>query len=116
LCAEVATPLGAEYYIGGMTDEEQSFVAEVMPNMEAKLFAAKDGPDQTSLGALGVAMGYQRVNHDAHWFSDTVAGAAIGIATAKFVMRRREGTEPRGQLLLLPTDGGVRVTYAVPLR
>ncbi|HEX7235320.1 MAG TPA: serine hydrolase domain-containing protein [Gammaproteobacteria bacterium] len=49
---EVATPLHAEYYIGGMTDEQQSFVAEVMPNMEARLFAAKDGPDQTSLRAL----------------------------------------------------------------
>lgn len=66
---------------------------------------------------LGVAMGYQRVNHDAHWFSDTVAGAAIGIAAAKFVMRRREGTEPRGQLLVLPLDGGgTMLTYAVPLR
>jgi len=49
---EVSTPLHAEYYIGGMTDEEQALVAEVMPNMEAKLFAAKDGPDQTSLRAL----------------------------------------------------------------
>jgi len=49
---QVTTPLHAEYYIGGMTDEEQSFVAEVMPNMEAKLFAAKDGADQTSLRAL----------------------------------------------------------------
>jgi CubicO group peptidase (beta-lactamase class C family) len=49
---QVAGPLQAEYYIGGMTDEQQSFVAEVMPNMEAKLFAAKDGPDQTSLRAL----------------------------------------------------------------
>ena len=49
---EVATPLRAEYYIGGMTDAEQAFVAEVMPNMEAKLFAAKDGPDQTLLKAL----------------------------------------------------------------
>ena len=49
---EVATPLGAEYYIGGMSDEEQSHVAEVMPNMNAKLFAAKDAEDQTSLKAL----------------------------------------------------------------
>ena len=49
---EVSTPLHAEYYIGGMTDEQQSLVAEVMPNMEAKLFAAKDGADQTSLRAL----------------------------------------------------------------
>jgi CubicO group peptidase (beta-lactamase class C family) len=49
---EVSTPLKAEYYIGGMTNSEQSFVAEVMPNMDAKLFAAKDSSDQTSLKAL----------------------------------------------------------------
>ena len=49
---EVRRRSDAEYYIGGMSDEEQSFVAEVMPNMEAKLFAAKDGADQTSLRAL----------------------------------------------------------------
>jgi CubicO group peptidase (beta-lactamase class C family) len=49
---EVAGPLHAEYYIGGMTAIEQSFVAEVMPNMNAALFAAKDGADQSSLKAL----------------------------------------------------------------
>ncbi len=49
---EVATPLHAEYYIGGMTEAEQACVAEVMPNMDAKLFAAKDAADQTSLKAL----------------------------------------------------------------
>jgi len=52
LRSEVTTPLNAEYYIGGMTEEEQSHVAEVMPNMDAKLFAAKEGADQTSLRAL----------------------------------------------------------------
>jgi CubicO group peptidase (beta-lactamase class C family) len=49
---EVSTPLQAEYYIGGMTEAEQALVAEVMPNMDAKLFAAKEGADQTSLRAL----------------------------------------------------------------
>jgi CubicO group peptidase (beta-lactamase class C family) len=49
---EVSTPLHAEYYIGGMTAQEQARVAEVMPNMDAKLFAAKDASDQTSLRAL----------------------------------------------------------------
>lgn len=39
---EIAGLLGAEYYIGGMTAEEQSRVAEVMPNIGARLFAAKD--------------------------------------------------------------------------
>ena len=49
---EVTTPLDAEYYIGGMTDEEQACVAEVMPNMNARLFAAKDSEEPTSLRAL----------------------------------------------------------------
>ena len=38
----VTGPLGAEYYIGGMDAEEQSHVAEVLPNTKARLFAAKD--------------------------------------------------------------------------
>jgi CubicO group peptidase (beta-lactamase class C family) len=38
----VSGPLGAEYYIGGMDGEEQSRVAEVLPNTGARLFAAKD--------------------------------------------------------------------------
>ena len=39
---EIAQPLHAEYQIGGMTTVEQSHVAEVMPNMSARLFAAKE--------------------------------------------------------------------------
>lgn len=38
----VTGPLGAEYYIGGMSADEQSHVAEVLPNTGARLFAAKD--------------------------------------------------------------------------
>jgi CubicO group peptidase (beta-lactamase class C family) len=38
----VAGLLGAEYWIGGMSAEEQSHVAEVLPNTGARLFAAKD--------------------------------------------------------------------------
>ena len=49
---EVAGPLNAEYYIGGMTEAEQANVAEVMPNMNAKLFAAKDSAEPGSLRAL----------------------------------------------------------------
>jgi membrane-associated phospholipid phosphatase len=65
---------------------------------------------------IGVTVGYQRINHDAHWLSDTVAGAALGIASAKFVMKRHEGKEPRGVFALQPMDGGTMVTYTVPLR
>lgn len=59
---EVATPLGAEYYIGGMSEAEQAHVAEVMPNMDAKLFAAKEGADPGSLKALAF-----RQNPDEPW-------------------------------------------------
>jgi CubicO group peptidase (beta-lactamase class C family) len=38
----VTTPLGAEYYIGGMDEQQQAHVAEVLPNTGARLFAAKD--------------------------------------------------------------------------
>ena len=48
----VTDPLKAEYWIGRMSASEQATVAEVMPNLKAGLFAAKDGADQTSLKAL----------------------------------------------------------------
>jgi CubicO group peptidase (beta-lactamase class C family) len=38
----VTAPLGAEYYIGGMDEQQQAHVAEVLPNTKARLFAAKD--------------------------------------------------------------------------
>ena len=40
---EVTGPLGAEYNIGHLTAAEIERVVEVMPNMSARLFAAKDG-------------------------------------------------------------------------
>lgn len=48
----VAGPLQAEYYLGRMSAAEQGTVAEVMPNLKAGLFAAKDGADQSSLKAM----------------------------------------------------------------
>jgi CubicO group peptidase (beta-lactamase class C family) len=38
----VTRPLQAEYYIGGMDENQQAHVAEVLPNTGARLFAAKD--------------------------------------------------------------------------
>jgi len=38
----VTEPLRAEYYIGGMDEQQQAHVAEVLPNTGARLFAAKD--------------------------------------------------------------------------
>jgi membrane-associated phospholipid phosphatase len=66
----------------------------------------------------GIAAGtaYARINHDAHWFSDTVAGAGLGVATARFVMKRHEDTDKRGQLQLTPTPAGIELSYTVALR
>ena len=65
--------------------------------------------------SLGVGVGFQRVNHDAHWLSDTVAGAAMGIWAAKFVMNRRENALLNGTVSLAPLDGGAMLTYTVPI-
>jgi CubicO group peptidase (beta-lactamase class C family) len=39
---EIAIPLDADFMIGSMSERDQARVAEVMPNMEARLFAAKE--------------------------------------------------------------------------
>jgi membrane-associated phospholipid phosphatase len=45
--------------------------------------------------------------HDnVHWLSDTVAGAAIGIATAEFAMNRRQQHAHRWELSVAPMAGG----------
>jgi CubicO group peptidase (beta-lactamase class C family) len=44
---EVAGPLSADFMIGGLSAHDQARCAEVMPNMEARLFAAKETETQT---------------------------------------------------------------------
>jgi membrane-associated phospholipid phosphatase len=60
---------------------------------------------------------YARVDHNAHWMSDVLAGAALGYSTAKFTLRRREGgdTEPRASTAVVPMGDGVMLTFAMPL-
>jgi len=57
--------------------------------------------------------GYARLKHNAHWLSDTVAGAGIGLSTAQFVMDRHNGYSRLGQLNWIPLNGGVMVSYNV---
>jgi hypothetical protein len=64
---------------------------------------------------IGLGTAYERLDHDAHWFSDTVAGAALGLATARFVMNRRRNPGRRAELNISPLDGGVLLSYARPL-
>lgn len=65
---------------------------------------------------LAGATAYARMDHDVHWLSDTVAGAGLGIATARFVMKRREESESRGRFGLEPSRYGVELVYTMPLR
>jgi CubicO group peptidase (beta-lactamase class C family) len=44
---EIAGPLSADYMIGGLSSHDQARCAEVMPNMQARLFAAKEVESDT---------------------------------------------------------------------
>jgi membrane-associated phospholipid phosphatase len=63
--------------------------------------------------AVAGGTAYIRVKDNLHWASDTVAGAAIGLATARFVLNREEGNH--AQLGFAPQKGGWLLSYSVPL-
>ena len=66
---------------------------------------------------LAVGTAYARMDHDAHWLSDTVAGAGLGIATARFVMKQRDGdAAARRVSRSCRSADGVAVGYTVDLR
>lgn len=65
---------------------------------------------------LGVATSYERLKHNAHWLSDTVAGGAIGAATANFTMHRKYRSDEESSLSLVPVQGGAMLTYRVTLQ
>jgi membrane-associated phospholipid phosphatase len=70
-------------------------------------------------GAVAGFTAYERLKHNAHWLSDDVAGAAIGGATAHFVLERSaERTEARKNysVSLLPLDGGAMLTYSLTIQ
>jgi membrane-associated phospholipid phosphatase len=56
------------------------------------------------------ATGYIRVKDNVHWLSDTVAGAALGIATARFVLNRA-GREQHASMQFQPTGDGWLFAY-----
>jgi membrane-associated phospholipid phosphatase len=60
------------------------------------------------------ATAYVRTSENVHWLSDSVAGAALGIATAKFVLNRQDAqSQSRGTLQFQPAKGGWMVSYSV---
>jgi PAP2 superfamily len=65
---------------------------------------------------VGLATGYERLKHNAHWLSDTVAGAALGAASAHFVMNRHaDDLDHTGRFALVPLPGGAMLTYRLTL-
>lgn len=57
------------------------------------------------------ATAYIRVKENDHWVSDSVAGAALGIATARFVLNR-EGRDDNTSLQIQPVKNGWMIAYA----
>jgi membrane-associated phospholipid phosphatase len=64
---------------------------------------------------LGIATSYERLKHNAHWLSDTVAGGALGAASANFTMKRTNQSDDESGLALVPVQGGAMLTYRVTL-
>jgi membrane-associated phospholipid phosphatase len=66
---------------------------------------------------LGIATSYERLRHNAHWLSDTVAGAALGSASARFTMNRHAGeVDADSRFALVPVPGGAMLTYHLTLK
>jgi membrane-associated phospholipid phosphatase len=57
------------------------------------------------------ATAYIRVRDNEHWLSDTVAGSALGIATARFVLNRQGGS--RASLQFQPMKDGWMLSYSI---
>lgn len=64
---------------------------------------------------LAAATAYARLDSNAHWLSDTVAGAALGIATAQFALGRSEQHRLRSAMMVVPLEGGAMLTYSLQL-
>jgi hypothetical protein len=60
---------------------------------------------------VAVGTGYLRLHENVHWLSDTVAGSALGIATARFVLNRESGESSHASLSFQPTKDGWAIAY-----
>jgi membrane-associated phospholipid phosphatase len=64
---------------------------------------------------LAGATAYARMDSNAHWLSDTVAGAALGIAGGRFISNRAQGSTSRVSFSVAPIEGGAMLTFAVDM-
>jgi membrane-associated phospholipid phosphatase len=64
---------------------------------------------------VGIGTSYLRLKHNAHWLSDTVAGGALGIASAQFTLNHAYRNQD-SRFALIPVEGGAMLTYSMELR
>jgi membrane-associated phospholipid phosphatase len=71
-------------------------------------------------GAIAGYTAFERLKHNAHWLSDDVAGAAVGAASAHFVLERdpaRQSEKERSSAFTIsPLPGGAMVSYNLTLK
>jgi len=59
------------------------------------------------------ATGYIRVSENVHWLSDSVAGSALGIATARFVLNRQGAQDHEAAFQFQPVKNGWLLSYSM---
>lgn len=66
---------------------------------------------------VGFGTAYLRLKHNAHWLSDTVAGGALGMASAHFVMNRsaERDEDESSAISVVPVQGGMMLAYTANL-
>lgn len=83
----------------------------------AQVFADSRPPEEwgwrVAAYSLGAATAYGRISGNMHWMSDTVAGAALGVATGRFVSNRGQGADSALSYSLQPVKGGAMLSLSV---
>ncbi|MBM4186196.1 MAG: phosphatase PAP2 family protein [Gemmatimonadetes bacterium] len=69
--------------------------------------ATKDGWSDVGLYALAGFTGWSRINHDRHWVSDVVAGAALGFLVGRQLTLGRLRARP----IVAPNGAGIALTF-----
>jgi membrane-associated phospholipid phosphatase len=82
------------------------------------VFAESGGDDYRWLRRIlgyGIVAGtaYIRVRDNDHWLSDAVAGGAVGLATARFVLNRQAAQDHASALSIQPMKGGWMLSYSI---
>jgi membrane-associated phospholipid phosphatase len=62
---------------------------------------------------MASATAYVRTSENVHWLSDSVAGAALGIATARFVLNRQGTEDNRASVQFQPVKNGWLISYSI---